>query len=144
MVDPTIQRENDGTFHITVGNSVHKGCQQEWSPALGRWTTVFKTPAPGPVIKTQYLHSDVEITEGKVLEMIHSSGKIPGVVRVGWYGSVKRDNGLDVECPSKDGRHRKVCLELMDEGDPFMGIETPYEALIVIWDLLEGGTFLHL
>jgi len=142
MVDPTIRRENGGTFQITVGGNVHKGCIQGWAPAPGRWTTILK--ASGSVFKLRYLLSDAEHTEAEILKMIHSPGEIPGVVRMGWYGLVKREDGRNVVCPSKDGQRRKVCLELKDEGELFMRISTPYEALVAVWDLLEGSTFLHL
>ena len=154
MVDPTIQREKDGTFQIKLGKETHGGCTQTWSPALGRWTMIFKTRKPDHVIKTQYLRYDAgmteaniteaDITEAKLLTKIHSPKWMPGVVRMRRHGWVKRDDKDYVECPSENGRRRKVYLELEDEGDPFMGIETPKEALIAIWDLLEGGTFLHL
>ena len=149
MVDPTIQRENDGTFQMKIGGNIHEGCTQAWSPALGRWTMIFKTRKPDHVIKTQYLRynagmTEADITEANLLTAIHSSERMPGVVRVGQYGWVERGDGHYVECPSEDGRRRKAYLEMLDEGDPFMGIKMPKEALIAIWDLLEGGTFLHL
>ena len=144
MVDPTIQRENNGTFQIKIGKETHRGCTQAWSPALGRWTMIFKTRKSDHVIKTQYLRSDADMTEAKLLTTIHSSGWMPGVVRMHQHGWVKRDDKHYVECPSEDGRRRRVYLELEDGGDPFMGIKTPKEALIAIWDLLEGGTFPHL
>jgi len=40
-----------------------------------------------------------------------------------------------------NSRRQKVRLELKDKGGPFMMIETPYDALVAIWDLLEGDAF---
>jgi hypothetical protein len=142
MTDPTIHRDDDGTFQITVGKNVHNRCQQLSYPALGRWTTVFK--APGCVLKLQYLRSADKISEGEILKNIHADGVVPGVVRIGWYDWVKHSDGANVGFPTENGRWQRVCLKLRDTGDPFMGIDTPYDALIVIWDLLEGGTLLHL
>ena len=147
MVDPTIRREiraEGTTFNITTGSKSYSGCRQQWSPTLGHWTTIFTTgDRTVPVIKEQFLRPNnaSQITEAKILQKIHSRGEMPGVVRVGWYGLVKREDGSCVECGRKESRRQKVRLELKDEGDPFMTIETPYDALLVIWDLLEGDAF---
>jgi len=131
---------HDGTLQITANETTHKGYEQVGSPSLGCWTTILKPIVSGPVFKFQYLKSD-DILEGKILETIDKFGGIPGVVRMGHYGWVKRKNGNIVECPT--GQRKRAYLELEDEGDLFMGVNNPREALIVIWDLLEGGTLLH-
>jgi len=46
-----------------------------------------------------------------------------------------------VECGPMNNRRQKVRLELKDKGEPFMMVETPYDALVAIWDLLEGDAF---
>jgi len=143
MTDPTIKREAMGTFTITMAPKVYHGCQQQWYPTVGRWTVVFAT-SPGetvPVIKEQYLRCNGDITEGNILKHVHSLGEIPGVVRLGEYGPVKRKDGSPVECGPMNNRRQKVRLELKDKGEPFMMVETPYDALVAIWDLLEGDAF---
>ena len=146
MTDPTIEREAMGTFKITIAPKVYHGCQQQWYPTLGRWTMIFAT-SPGetiPVIKEQYLRCNGEITEGDILKHVHSLGEIPGVVRLGRYGPVQRQDGSLVECGPTNNRRKKVRLELKDKGEPFMMIETPYDALVAIWDLLEGDAFISI
>ena len=47
--------------------------------------------------REQYLRCEnvsVRINEGEILKMIYSSGVIPGVVRSGWFGLVKRVSGV--------------------------------------------------
>jgi hypothetical protein len=93
MVDPTIRRENDGTFQTTANGSVHKNYRQFWAPTLGRWTTILKAKDPrtgtGSVFKYQYLRAGSEISEGRIHERIHDPEEIPGVVRAEWYGWVE-------------------------------------------------------
>ena len=142
MIDPTIIREAGNTFEITIEGKPYKGCKQRWAPTLRRRTTVFTTgDETVRVIKEQYLRPSgtSQVTEGEILRKIHSRGQIPGVVRVGWSGLVKREDGSCVKCGN--GGRQKVRLELKDEGDLFMTIKTPYDALVVIWDVLEGATF---
>ena len=135
MVDATTVWKDNNTFDITIGTRVYRGCKLAWSPARGRWTSVFKTG--GEVIKSQYRNCTSE-PEAVVLEHIHTPYAFPGVVRVGEYGWVKRADGSFVEYTWKGQRRRKVVMALKDEGIPFMEIQTPYEALATIWDLLEG------
>ena len=148
MIDPTIRRDEDGTFQITVNRSVHKNYRQFWYPTLGRWTTILKGKDPGTgsssVFKFQYLRTLGDIPEGRILERIHETDEIPGVVRVEWHGWVRRTEEDIVACGTENVRRQKACLKLKDEGDLFMGSSNPRDALIVIWDLLEGDTFLHL
>ena len=148
MIDPTTRRDDDGTFQVTVNGSVHKSYRQFWYPTLGRWTTILKEKDPGTghssVLKFQYIRTVNDIPEGRILERIHEADEIPGVVRVEWHGWVQRTEEDIVACGTENGRRQKACLKLKDEGDLFMGISNPRDALIVIWDLLEGDTFLHL
>ena len=44
-------------------------------------------------------------------------------------------------CGLMNNRRKKVPSELKDKDEPFMMIETPYDALVAIWDLLEGDAF---
>jgi len=140
MVDPTILRDDHGGFQITVDGKIHTNYRLSSFPTLGRWTTILKAEAPGPFFKFQYLRPADSIPEGNILSHIHRTGEIPGVVRINWYGWVRRTDGDIVACPTGD-RRQKVCLELKDTGDLFMGINNPRDALIIIWDLLEGDTF---
>jgi len=146
MIDPTITREKGGTFEIAFRGKVFKRCTQKWFPSLGRWTVVFET-SPGAsiaIIKEQYLRckgASVENMEGNILKMIHDPREIPGVVRVGEFGPVTQDDGRAVECGSGNKRRQKFRLELKSQGESFMSIKKPYDALVAIWDLLEGDTF---
>jgi hypothetical protein len=159
MIDPTIQRDVDCTFQITLDGNVHNRYQQCCSPILGRWTTIFKkeqsgtdpSPGPGPIFKYQYLRApditpdnDPDIPEGKILKHIHQPEEIPGVVRMESYGWVKRAGGDVVACSTGNRRRQRAWVKLVDEGGPFMGINKPRDALIASWDLLEGDTFLYL
>ena len=140
MVDPTIRRDDHGGFQITINGKVHTNYRLSSIPTFGHWTTILKPEAPGPVFKFQYLRPAELIPEGIVLSHVHCNGDIPGVIRINRYGWVRRTDGDIVACPTGDQR-QKVYLELKDTGDLFMGINTPRDALIVIWDLLEGDTF---
>ena len=146
MIDPTITREEGGTFEITFRGKVFKGCMQKWFPSLEHWTVVFETSqgASIPIFKEQYLCCEgdsVENMESRILKMIHDPGVIPGVVRVGEFGPVTQEDGHGLECGLGKRRRQKVRLELKDQGESFMAIKKPYDALVAIWDLLEGDTF---
>ena len=45
---------------------------------------------------------------------------------------------MDIECGMDSRKYRKVRFLLKDEGDPFMEIRTPYDALVAAWDVLES------
>ena len=146
MIDTTIAREKGGTFEIRFQGEVFQGCIPKWCPSLGRWTVIFETSqgASIPILKEQYLRCEgasVDDTEGSILKMIHGPGVIPGVVRVGKFGPVTQEDGRAVECGLGKRRRHKVRLELKGQGDSFMAIKRPYDALVAIWDLLEGDTY---
>ena len=101
MTDPTIEREAMGR---KMASKIYHGCQQQWSPTLGRWTVIFAT-----------------------------SPRL-----------VNRMDGSPMECGPMNNRRRMDRLELKDKGEPFMMIDTPYDALVAIWDLLEGDAFISI
>ena len=137
MVDPTITRK-DGTFTINIEGKAYEGYTlKSCGHPIGRRTVVFK-----PVIKEQYLccpttATNTEIQENAILERIYKP-EMPGVVRVFWGGWVKRADESTVECGMGDRKRQKARLVLRDEGTLFMGILTPYDALVTAWDVLEG------
>ena len=141
MVDPTIIRQGD-TFTIRIDNEDYKGYTlKSCGHPIGRRTVVFQCGGTGvPVIKEQYLRclSGDEILEKNILERVHDPEEMPGVVRVVRCGWVKGGNGY-IECGMDSRKRRKVRFLLRDEGNPFMEIRTPYDALVTAWDALEGS-----
>ena len=61
-----------------------------------------------------------------------------GVVQVVLFELVKQDDGTSIECRLDSWKRKKVHFVLQDEGTLFMEITTPYEALVTVWDALEG------
>ena len=93
----------------------------------------------GVVIKEQYQRCTAPVDlEKTILNRVHEDGEMPGVVRVVLFELVERDDGTRVECRTDSWKCKKVRFVLQDEGTPFMGITMPYEALVTVWDALEG------
>ena len=139
MIDPTITREG-GTFTIEFQGQHHKGYTlQSCGQPVGRRTVIFRSKGgKAPVIKEQYLRCAAESLEKTILNRVHEPGEMPGVVRVLGSGWVKRAKGTSIECGMGLRKRQKVRFVLQDEGNPFMEITTPYDALVTAWDALEG------
>ena len=145
MIDPTITLGPKGdTFTIKHGDQEYKEYTlKSCGHPIGRRTVVFQCKDPNadvPVIKEQYVHYPLvdDILEKTILDHVHKSEEMPGVVRVSWCGWVKRPDGSSVECGMGDRKRQKVRFLLKDKGTPFMEIATPYDALVAAWDALEG------
>jgi hypothetical protein len=120
------------------------------------------------VIKSQYFKVGRRFEESGILDIIHDGGdaEFPGVVRVLKGGSKELDScGIIVQGNDKgeaadegedsyegeaadegwldhrrgSGKVLQTQLVLRDVGTPFMNAETPLDALIAIYDLLEGN-----
>ncbi len=139
MIDPTITCEGD-TFTIEFQGQHHKGYTlQSCGQPVGRRTVIFRSKGgKAPVIKEQYLRCAAESLEKTILNRVHEPGEMPGVVRVLGSGWVKRAKGTSIECGMGLRKRQKVRFVLQDEGNPFMEITTPYDALVTAWDALEG------
>ena len=86
------------------------------------------------MVKEQYLR---DLTEGHIIQEVHSPYELPGIIRISYFGYVKRKDGSNVEC----GLRKKVRLDLRDKRSLYMYIATPYGVLITAWDLLEGDRY---
>jgi hypothetical protein len=146
VIDPTITNKKDGTFSIKVGDDGHPDCEILFCQhPIGRRTVTFlnRNNDSFPIIKEQYLRcrataTEAEVLEESILNRIHEPDEVPGVVRVGWCGLVKRPDQSSVECGEGDWKRQKARLVLLDAGIPFMEINNPYDALVTAWDALEG------
>jgi hypothetical protein len=140
MIDPTITRHSDGTFTVETEDETYAGCILEsCGHPVGRRTAIFRCDGDGGVIKEQYQRGTAAANlEKTILDRVHEGGDMPGVVRAVWCGLVTRDDGTSVECGMGSWKREKVRLVLQDQGTPFMEIATPYEALLIAWDALEG------
>ena len=137
MIDPTVTRNSDGTFTVKTKAQVYERCiLQSCGHPTGRRTVIFR--CNGDVIKEQYQRAAATDLEKNILDRAHKDGEMPGVVRVKSFELVKRDGGTSVECGMGSWKREKVRFVLQDEGTPFMEITTPYEALMTVWDVLEG------
>jgi hypothetical protein len=139
MIDPTIIREEGGTFEIQLKGKVFNKCKPLWTgPPIGRRTTIFYSK--NILIKEQYLRiSQSTPPEAEILKKAHLPAEIPGVIRVGDYELVTRkEDQSAVACGLGNAHRQKIRLELKDKGSPFMDVKTPKGALIAAWDLLEG------
>jgi hypothetical protein len=155
MVDPTIQRRQDlarksWVFDIALsfpgqaktllccGYSILASHR-----SIGERSHIFcnsKSPAivdgkPIRVLKDHYRHPDNVHSEAEVLHHIHAEGKLPGVVEMVYSAEqVLRLDGSPV-CA---GRFVKTRIGLRQYGQSFMSIKTPRDALMTVYDLLEG------
>ena len=137
MIDPTVTRNTDGTFTVKTRVQAYAGCiLQSCGHPTGRRTVIFR--CDGVVIKEQWQRAAAANLEKTILDRVHKDGEMPGVVRVESFELVERDDGTSVKCGMDKWKRKKVRFVLQDEGTPFMEITTPYEALVTVWDALEG------
>ena len=137
MIDPTVTRNTDRTFTVKTKAQTYKRCiLQSCGHPIGRRTVIFR--CDGVVIKEQYQRAAAANLEKTILDRVHKDGEMPGVVRVESFELVERDDGTSVKCGMDKWKRKKVRFVLQDEGTPFMEITTPYEALVTVWDALEG------
>jgi hypothetical protein len=143
------------TFNIDAGHAARfEYCTLMFVGSIRRRATIFEakmgdTPL---VIKSQYHDKERRFEESAVLGQIHAEGDFPGVVRVLERGSSPENKYLFKFAVGEAGdnarlnEHRSSCttlvqtlLVLKDRPGPLMGVATPLEALITIYDLLEGN-----
>jgi hypothetical protein len=142
------------TFTVTTNHpNPFMGCTLFVVGSIRRRATIFEAEMEDKplIIKSQYHDEERRFEESQVLENIHASGDFPGVVRVLECGSspgnqiirspVGRpgDNPVLNEHRSSCMTMRQTLLVLKDRAGPLMGATTPLEALIAIYDLLEGN-----
>jgi hypothetical protein len=149
-VDPSVTMQTvEGVpkFTINCGGAVYTNCsiRHAGSP-FGRRTIVYNTDPQSElqksmVIKEQYIKVDRRFEEHLILEKIHQDTDFPGVTRVVYSEAVKvDDNELVVE--HGDEKRKKTRVIMQDTAGPLMDAETVRDALIAIYDLLEGEPFL--
>jgi hypothetical protein len=153
MVDPTIRMgKKDGEkprlFDITLkipGSppTICEGYQIfDCAPTRGQRTHIFvnlEKPTivkdqPVFIIKDQYRRSDHRFSEKDVINHIHSDGEVPGIVRIVYAQQVYQDD----ESVVSSGCREKTRICMVDYGTHMMDVKTPKEALMTIYDLLEG------
>jgi hypothetical protein len=151
MIDPTVKRRRQDSiwlFDITLTPSNLPSVEcvgyriEKAMGFIGRRTHIFVNnvnPASLngvaiTVIKDQYCRPGRRFDEVEVLQHVHSSGEIPGVVHMVHSEDVKGDGGT----PVRSGERYKKRIGLAEYGKPFMDLKTPLEALKAIYDLLES------
>jgi hypothetical protein len=126
------------TFSIQCPGISYIGCSIRCvGGAFSRRTVIFDTADPNIVIKEQYIDASRQ-EEGSILGTIHHGGTFPGVVRVGWHGTIKSDNGQTICVEGDNGAEEKRRLVMLDQAGSLMDATTLRDALIAIYDLLEG------
>ncbi len=109
-----------------------------------RRTTIFlcKWPSIRPtfhlIIKDYYRHKVRRYDEAKLIDHIHKEGFVPGVVRLGWAGDVKDDNGESMTSGDGDGLRIRRRLVIPDVGEDLLQAKSVNDLLKVIYDVLEG------
>jgi hypothetical protein len=140
-VDPSITVNTTDTvpnFNIQCPGVTYPDCSIRCvGGAFSRRTVIFDTADPNIVVKGQYVDAGRQ-NEGAILGAIHHSGTFPGVVRVGWHGVMKLDDGRRICVKGDDGVKEKRRLVMLDQAGSLMGATTLRDALIAIYDLLEG------
>jgi hypothetical protein len=144
--------KNNVTFKLRYGDKMYKGCRlKNTGTAFGRRTTVFFIPTLNVLIKDQYIVPGRRFSEIVILSKVHEEVEFPGVVRlklpttttkskveqviVSQDKKVSQEEGEDkIETETRE----KTRLMLLDIGAPLMDAKTPQDALIAIYDLLEG------
>lgn len=141
-------------WNVTVGSRVYEGCDlRVWSGGFGRRTTVFWTKPSsadeqGFVIKDLYRDEARRFTEQQMLELIHSDGVVPGVVRLLAHEEVKssvhegegtpiRTAGF-VTHQGKVARRVRTRLLLGSSGERLSRAKTVSDLLKAIYDTVEG------
>ena len=153
MIDSTMKHTQDGAYII---DKKSPGYKLRWTGhPIGRRTVIYMRDDDAgdagdveKVCKDQFIHCAAtegmgkgkgkgkgEILEKTILDRIDG---IPGVVRASWCGWIKRDDSSRVVCGSDLEKCQRIQLPLKDKGTPFMEVTNPYDALVIIWDLLEG------
>jgi hypothetical protein len=140
------------TFTIRTDGETHQSCKlTKVGTAFGRRTTIFEVPDTNFVIKIQYIEKERRFLELKILKKIHEEGPFPGVVRIKVPAVTQSEAKevvvkLDRRVKANNGEFKtvtvtrqKTCLVMVDRGIPLMDAETPRDALIALYDLLEGN-----
>jgi hypothetical protein len=158
VVDPSItaniEQDKPPTFTIRFPEGPDRVCTIRCvGTAFGRRTIVFDcSKESNTVIKEQYIETSRRFEEGSILKKIHGTGTgtetFPGVVRPGWYGTVKSgEEQLVVSWKdSERGKiyeRKKTRMVLLDKADSIMDAKTPREVLIAMYDLLESEFFIR-
>jgi hypothetical protein len=145
------------TFTIKAGHpKPFSQCSIMSVGAVHRRATIFQNQTV--VIKSQYFEVGRRFEERQILGNIHKDNKdFPGVVRlkstksnppaaggsksVGDGGSKSVGNGHHIVVPSGQKNKRRQSLLVLRDKVPktLMDAETPLDALIAIYDLLEGN-----
>jgi hypothetical protein len=152
-----IVSEKKVTFKLRYGDNTYKGCKLlAGGTAFGRRTTIFEVPTSRKkkrIIKDQYIELERRFSELEALTGIHGEATFPGVVRfvlptttpeevepivVEQNRIVRKESG---GYETKTETRKKTRLMLVDRANPLVNAKTPQEALIAIYDLLEGEKF---
>jgi hypothetical protein len=158
--DTTRVISKDGvTFQLRYGDRMFTGCRlKNTGTAFGKRTTIFEVPTRNVLIKDQYIVPGRRFTEVGILGKVHEKVDFPGVVRIelptARKSKVETKTKSEVEqvIASQDKKvsregvedkietetRQKTRLMLLDIAAPLMDAKTPQDALIVIYDLLEG------
>jgi hypothetical protein len=144
-LDGTIKRDNstdNPTFTVTVKagdtEKSYGGCSiSKVGGPFHRRTIVLMDSKRENVIKEQYIDVDRRFEEGPILDIIHADRTFPGVVRKESYNVVQSD-GKDLIVEDDGVKRKKTRLVMPDTGGRLMDAETPLDALIAFYDLLEG------
>jgi hypothetical protein len=150
VVDPTIttniELNKAPTFTIHCPDETFEDCEILSAGSGFRRTFVFKAANANAIIKEQYIKTSYTFEETENLSKVHRNGSFPGVVRLGWYGPVtSTQQELIVKwenfAEDKIYERKKVRMVMLDEGESLMKAETLRDALIAMYDLLEGESF---
>ena len=140
-VDPSITLNTEDTvptFDIQCPGVTYPGCFiLHVGAAFGQRTVVFWTADAKVAIKEQYVDASRQ-DEGPILNKVHHGGIFPGVVRVGWHGTMKSGDGQHIHVKDDNGVKEKRRLVMLDGGDSWLYAETLRDVLIATYDLLES------
>ena len=145
-------------WNVTVNSRVYEDCRLiVWSGGFGRRTTVFQTEPknatePCLVIKDMYRDEARRFSEKQIIDLIHSDGIVPGVVRLVAHEEVKSSVHGGEATPIRtvgtvmhQGKlaHRvRTRLLLGSSGEPLSRAKSLGDLLKAIYDTVESESLI--
>jgi hypothetical protein len=140
-VDPSITLNTENTipmFDVRCPGATYAACSIFYvAEAFTQRTIILLTADGKAAIKEQYVDPGRQ-DMGSILNKVHRGGVFPGVVRLGWHGTLTCRAGKSIHVKDDNRIKEKRRLVMLEVGEYWLHAETLRELLITIYDLLES------